>query len=92
MDATGLDVLLDNLENIEGTATEGVLYMTQADYDAFNAAGVGLLATWDARGGSPCCIRHPRTGERPPVAAGDGGHALPAEPRLPCIVPSMSRQ
>jgi hypothetical protein len=47
VDATDLDVLLDNLETIEGTDTEGVLYMTQADYDAFNAAGGGLLADWN---------------------------------------------
>jgi hypothetical protein len=37
LDATDLDVLLDNLTTIEGTDTEGILYMTQADYDAFNA-------------------------------------------------------
>ena len=51
LDATDLDVLLDNLETIEGTDTEGVLYMTQADYDAFNTAGGGLLAAWDAEPG-----------------------------------------
>ncbi len=45
--AAGLDVLLDNLETIEGTAIEGVLYMTQADYGAFNLAGGELLAAWD---------------------------------------------
>jgi hypothetical protein len=39
--------LLDNLENIEGTDAEGVLYMMQADFDAFNAAGGGLLANWN---------------------------------------------
>ena len=47
LDATALDVLLDNLETIESPDTEGVLYMTQADYDAFNAAGGGLLADWN---------------------------------------------
>jgi hypothetical protein len=51
MDAVGLDELLDNLKTIEGTATEGVLYMTQADYDAFNIAGGGLLADWNAEEG-----------------------------------------
>ena len=57
MDATDLDVLLDNLETIEGTDTEGVLYMTQADYDAFNAAGGGLLATWHAEPGHHVAVR-----------------------------------
>ena len=51
MDATALDVLLDNLETIEGADTEGVLYMTQANFDAFNAAAGGLLAAWDAESG-----------------------------------------
>jgi hypothetical protein len=46
-----LDVLLDNLAAMESTAIEGTLYMTQADYDAFNAAGNGLLAAWDAEAG-----------------------------------------
>jgi len=44
MEAVGLDVLLDNFATIEGTDTEGILYMTQADFDAFNTAGGGLLA------------------------------------------------
>jgi hypothetical protein len=47
--------LLDNLVTIEGDAnatdTEGILYMTQADFDAFNTAGGGLLAAWDAEPG-----------------------------------------
>jgi hypothetical protein len=51
VDAAALDVLLDNLETIEGTDTEGVLYITQANFDAFNAAGGGLLAAWDAEPG-----------------------------------------
>ena len=51
LDATDLDVLLDNLATIEGTDTEGILYMTQADFDAFNTAGGGLLAAWDAEPG-----------------------------------------
>jgi hypothetical protein len=48
LDATDLDVLLDNLETIENLDTEGILYVTQADFDAFNAAGGGLLTVWDA--------------------------------------------
>jgi hypothetical protein len=51
VDATALDVLLDNLETIESPDTEGILYMTQADFDAFNIAGGGLLAAWDAEPG-----------------------------------------
>jgi hypothetical protein len=51
VDATQLDVLLDNLETIEGSDTEGVLHMTQADFDAFNIAGGGLLAAWHAEPG-----------------------------------------
>ena len=51
LSAADLDTLLDNLETMERTATEGVLYMTQADYDDFNAAGGGMLASWDAEPG-----------------------------------------
>ena len=51
LDAADLDVLLDNLATIEGTDTEGVLYMTQADFDAFNTAGGGLLGAWHAEPG-----------------------------------------
>jgi len=51
LDAFDLDVLLDNLVTIEGTSTEGILYMTQADFDAFNTAGGGLLAAWHAEPG-----------------------------------------
>jgi hypothetical protein len=51
MDAAGLDELLDNLETIQGPYTEGILYMTQADYDAFNLAGGGLLADWNDEAG-----------------------------------------
>jgi hypothetical protein len=51
MDAVGLDSLLDELATMEGTATEGVLYLTQADYDAFDLAGAGLLSAWDAESG-----------------------------------------
>jgi hypothetical protein len=51
VDAIGLDVLLDNLETIEGADAEGILYMTKADFDAFNTAGSGLLAAWDAEPG-----------------------------------------
>ena len=51
LSAVDLDTLLDNLETIEGTATEGVLYMTQSDFDNFNASGGGMLAAWDAEPG-----------------------------------------
>jgi hypothetical protein len=51
MDAVELDALLNELATMEGAAIEGVLYLTQADYDAFNTAGGGLLATWDAETG-----------------------------------------
>jgi len=44
LDAADLDVLLDNLATIEGTATEGILHLTRANFDAFGA----LLAAWDA--------------------------------------------
>ena len=48
MDAAALDVLLDNLDTMQSPGVEGVLYLTQADYDAFNTAGGGRLAAWDA--------------------------------------------
>jgi hypothetical protein len=48
LDASDLDVLLDNLEIIESTDTEGILHMTEADFEAFNIAGGGLLAAWVA--------------------------------------------
>ena len=51
IDALGLDAMLDELATMEGAATEGVLYLTQADYDAFNIAGSGLLATWNGEDG-----------------------------------------
>ena len=51
LDAADLNLLLDNLETIEGTDIEGMLYMTQADFDAFNTAGSGLLAAWHAEDG-----------------------------------------
>jgi hypothetical protein len=51
LDAVDLDVLLDNLATIEGTSIEGFLHITEADYDAFNTAGGGLLAAWDAEPG-----------------------------------------
>ncbi len=49
--ASDLDVLLDNLDTIEGTSTEGVLHLTQANYDAFNLAGGDLLAAWHGEPG-----------------------------------------
>ena len=51
LDASDLDLLLDNLATIEATDIEGTLYMTQADFDAFNTAGGGILAAWDAEPG-----------------------------------------
>jgi hypothetical protein len=49
--AVDLDVLLDNLETIEGADTEGVLYMAEADFEVFNATGGDLLATWNDESG-----------------------------------------
>ena len=49
--AGALDVLLDNLATMENPSIEGALYLTQADFDAFNTAGGGKLAIWDAEPG-----------------------------------------
>lgn len=51
MDAFQLDVLLDELDTMQAADVEGVLYMTQADYDAFNVAGGGLLEVWNNEDG-----------------------------------------
>jgi hypothetical protein len=51
VDASDLDLLLDNLETIEGTDSEGVLHMTLLNYIDFIVAGDGLLAAWDAEPG-----------------------------------------
>lgn len=51
MNALELDVLLDELDTMQAADVEGVLYMTQADYDAFNIAGGGLLADWNIEPG-----------------------------------------
>ena len=51
LDAFALNALLDELATIEGTDVEGILHMTQADFDAFNTAGGGLLAAWHAEPG-----------------------------------------
>ena len=51
MDAAALDALLDSLDTMQGTDIEGILYLTQADFDAFNTVGGGLLAAWDTEGG-----------------------------------------
>jgi hypothetical protein len=51
LSANALDVLLDKLATIESPSVEGALYLTQADFDAFNAAGGGKLAVWDAEDG-----------------------------------------
>jgi hypothetical protein len=63
LDALGLDVLLDNLATIEGDALEGILHMTQANFDAFNAAGGGLLAAWDAELGHHVAFSEPLLGD-----------------------------
>ena len=51
LDASQLDTLLDNMAAMEDPNVEGTLYLTQADYNAFNAAGGGKLARWDAEAG-----------------------------------------
>ena len=51
MNANALDVLLNNLATMQNTTIEGALYLTQADFDAFNTAGDGKLAIWDAEPG-----------------------------------------
>ncbi|MBN2216465.1 MAG: leucine-rich repeat domain-containing protein [Pirellulales bacterium] len=51
VDAMALDTLLDNLAAMQSVATEGVLYLTQADYTSLNTSGAGRLAAWDAEPG-----------------------------------------
>jgi Leucine-rich repeat (LRR) protein len=51
MNADALDVLLDNLATMQNPSIEGTLYLTRADYNAFNTAGDGKLALWDAEPG-----------------------------------------
>jgi hypothetical protein len=51
VDANALDILLDNMAAMEAPSIEGALYLTQADFDAFNTAGGGLLAAWDDEDG-----------------------------------------
>ena len=51
LDALQLDALLDELDAMQATDVEGVLYMTPADYDAFNAAGDGRLEIWNGEPG-----------------------------------------
>ena len=48
LDTNALDVMLDNMATMDDPNIEGVLYLTQADYNAWNAAGGGKLARWDA--------------------------------------------
>ena len=53
---TSLYLSTNDISNIEsgafsGLTNLGILYLTQADYDAFNTAGGGLLAIWDAESG-----------------------------------------
>ncbi len=47
LDATQLDLMLNELTTIEGTDFEGILYMTDADFNGLNMAGGGRLAIWD---------------------------------------------
>jgi hypothetical protein len=49
--AADLDTLLNNLATIQGTVIEGILYMTQANYDVFNTDGGDFLADWDEEDG-----------------------------------------
>lgn len=51
VNAVALDTLLDNLAAMQSVATEGVLYLTQADYTSLNTSGAGRLAAWDAEPG-----------------------------------------
>ena len=51
MNADALDVLLDNLDAMQNPSVGGTLYMTQADFDAFNTAGGEKLTMWDAEDG-----------------------------------------
>jgi hypothetical protein len=46
INAYELDTLLNNLAAMEDPNMEGRLYLTQADFDALNAAGGGKLAVW----------------------------------------------
>ena len=48
LDPLQLDVMLDEMWTMQGTDIEGILYMTQTDFDSLNSAGGGLLAAWDA--------------------------------------------
>lgn len=68
-----IDVLLNNLATIQGTAVERLLYMTAADFDAFNAAGHGLLAAWDAEPGHRVVLVDIRTGHLAAARTRDGG-------------------
>ena len=56
LNAADLDMLLDNLATMEASDTEGILYMTKADFDALDIAGDGLLSAWDAEAGHHIAI------------------------------------
>ena len=62
VDAGQFDSLLNNLDTIEGTAVEGVLHLSQADYDALNVGG--LLAAWDDEDGHHVQIIGSRISDR----------------------------
>jgi hypothetical protein len=51
LDALQLDSLLDELETFNGMDVEGILYMTQADFNVLNTAGGGLLSRWHGEDG-----------------------------------------
>ena len=86
IEAAGLDALLDNLETIEGTATEGVLYMTQADFvDGISALPpildlLGEVTDKESK-------RHVIS-----VLAGFGSAAHEATPKLLEILRGMNRE
>ena len=46
-----------------GVDREGILYMTQSNFDTFNAAGGGLLAAWDAELGHHVAFSEPLLGD-----------------------------
>ena len=88
LDADALDVLLDGLRLMQ----HGVLYLTQADFDAFNTAGGGKLALWDAEPGHHVQIVVPEPGTlvMPAGAVGDAG-TDPPTPREPSLTNAPDR-
>ncbi|MDP6546234.1 MAG: leucine-rich repeat protein [Phycisphaerae bacterium] len=70
--AAQLDALLDEMATMQGTVTEGILYLTQADYDVLNTAGGGMLAAWDAESGHHVQIAFPTDTDIPAEAGAEG--------------------